>query len=414
MRLTDLSALLPQGFPVLFSAGAAANAIGIAVLPLLARVYSPAEFGLFGTVMAIVSVAVVIVHGRYHLAIPLVDEDRHAAQLVVLSATLSLVLAMPTALLFGTYIYPPPDEISFSAFVGAVSVLIILSAILEVIAYWRSRLERFSESARDQIFRISFGSAVQLALVQLGGAGLVLGTMAGLFGAASLGVLGTLRRDTALFLPCKWRFLRNRALQYKRYPMLSVPQGLVAAISWNALPLLLLRYGGAELTGLYWMAYRLYMAPLSVFNSAYRQSALTMHRESSVDASRAIVLRHTVFIFFLGVGPLCVVFVFGSQIFQFMFGEAWAGAGSVAGWLAIGVLADFAKVPSMCYLLARGRQAELLAWEMVQLGLRYGATVPLLMSGHVNGAIPAFSVLGFLGWTIFIVQCLWPSQRFRH
>ena len=46
-----------------------AQAIPIAISPILTRLYSPEDFGTFGLYMAIVTIASVLVTGRYELAI---------------------------------------------------------------------------------------------------------------------------------------------------------------------------------------------------------------------------------------------------------------------------------------------------------------------------------------------------------
>jgi len=70
-----------------------AQAIPVAISPILTRLYSPEDFGTFAVYMAVVSIASVLVTGRYELAIMLPKNDRDALHIVVLSAGLSCIIS---------------------------------------------------------------------------------------------------------------------------------------------------------------------------------------------------------------------------------------------------------------------------------------------------------------------------------
>ena len=69
-----------------------AQAIPIAISPILTRLYSPEDFGTFGLYMAIVAIASVLVTGRYELAILLPKRDRDAMHILALPISLLLLL----------------------------------------------------------------------------------------------------------------------------------------------------------------------------------------------------------------------------------------------------------------------------------------------------------------------------------
>lgn len=71
-----------------------AQAIPIAVSPILTRLFSPAEFGVFAVYLAIVSVLAILATGRYELAIMVPKKDRDAAALAVAAFMLSLFVSL--------------------------------------------------------------------------------------------------------------------------------------------------------------------------------------------------------------------------------------------------------------------------------------------------------------------------------
>ena len=66
-----------------------AQAIPIAISPILTRLYSPEEFGLFALFLAIVSIFGVVATMRYEMAIVQPEKSEDAINLVFLSAIIS-------------------------------------------------------------------------------------------------------------------------------------------------------------------------------------------------------------------------------------------------------------------------------------------------------------------------------------
>ena len=68
-------------------------AIPIAISPVLTRIYTPQDFGVFTLYMAITTIIAVLVTGRYELAIMLPKKDENAVDILILSLIISLVVS---------------------------------------------------------------------------------------------------------------------------------------------------------------------------------------------------------------------------------------------------------------------------------------------------------------------------------
>lgn len=66
-----------------------AQAIPIAISPILTRIYTPEDFGVFALYMAIASIVAVVATGRYEMAIMLPKKDSDAINIVALSILIS-------------------------------------------------------------------------------------------------------------------------------------------------------------------------------------------------------------------------------------------------------------------------------------------------------------------------------------
>ena len=71
-----------------------AQAIPIAISPILTRIYTPEDFGVFAVYLSILTIVAVVATGKYELAIMLPEEENDALNLVSLSILLVSFLYM--------------------------------------------------------------------------------------------------------------------------------------------------------------------------------------------------------------------------------------------------------------------------------------------------------------------------------
>lgn len=391
---------------VLLSGGLFRHVLTIAALPLLARLYEPDAFGRLGAVMAIVSLTAVVVHGRYHLAIPGARDHAEARALSRLAFGGVLVLSLPAVALAWSFFADPIDR---WLTLGCATVLTASVATIDVSNYWRSRMRRFAVSARLDGARAAFVLVAQFLLVPFGTLGLLLGTLGGTALVAALGFLDMLRTMPRAYPAAG---LSAVARRYRAHPLFGVPQGWVAALSHNLMPLLLLKFAGVALVGQYWVAYRLMLAPVALLNGAYRQAALGRLADAAPHAAAEAVRTHTSVLLALGAVPCAALFVYGEPLLVALLGHGWSTAGSITAWLALGFWADGFKIPTFAFLQATGRQRSILLWEIAVVTVRYAFALPLMLSGRPLDAIAVYSCAGLLGWSLFCLCHLRSERRF--
>ena len=76
-----------------------AQAIPIAISPILTRIYTPEDFGVFALYMAIASIIAVIATGRYEMAIMLPKEEEDVKSIVKLILILLSIVTFITFLI---------------------------------------------------------------------------------------------------------------------------------------------------------------------------------------------------------------------------------------------------------------------------------------------------------------------------
>ena len=92
-----ISSLIPKeefskNVLTLVSGTAIAQIIPIAISPVLTRIYTPEEFGIYAIFTSIVIIFSVISNGRYELAIVLPEKDEDAINIFALGLIINVVL----------------------------------------------------------------------------------------------------------------------------------------------------------------------------------------------------------------------------------------------------------------------------------------------------------------------------------
>ena len=406
--MTHLPASMSQSrrMVLLFGASGLGQLITVAAIPVLARLYDPAGFGFLAGIMCIVSLSASVVHGRYHLAIPASRDEGEAVALLVLAALLSAVISPVAVLIVVLLIGQNAGVIESWLFVSVTIAFTLVTALIDVFTYWRSHRQRFGVSAQSTVARAGITAGTQIALSPFSTIGLIGGAMAGALAALALSIRDVVRFDRRSLVWPSWKQLLGVARHYSGYPIFGMPQGLIAAVSWNVLPLLLLHFSGVDSAGQYWLAYRLLIAPVSLLNGSYRQATLPiMGRGDRLSATR-IARRHSLNLLLLAATVAAPVYLFGETSFALLLGEEWRLAGAMAAWLGIGIIADIVKIPAMCMLQSKAWHRSILVWETIIVAVRYGAMLPFLVRGDVLTAVAIFSLVGFLGWMSFCTYYL--------
>ena len=157
-----------------------AQAIPIAISPILTRIYTPEDFGVLALYISLVSIFSVIATLRYELAIMQPRQNDDAAALVVLSVVITSGISL--FLLVGILVFNEKiqalfgnDEIGAWLFLCPVSVF--LTGLYQALNYWNTRKKQYKKIASSKISQGVSASATQ---VGFGGGGLQVGCCGGI------------------------------------------------------------------------------------------------------------------------------------------------------------------------------------------------------------------------------------------
>jgi len=402
----------------LMSGTAVAQAVTVLSAPLITRLYDPTAFGHYGLVLAIAAPVAIIASLRYELAIVLPARDDDAADVLVLSLGLALVVSLLVALglvAFGHHVARAVGDEAIRPLLWWVPVIVALTGAFQSASYWFIRRERFNHLAVTTTGKAVATFGVQAAAGVGGGAamGLVGGHVVGL--AAGVVALWTriVRHDhDRVRVRARVSSIAAAARAHRQFPTYSAPQALVNALSRNAPLLVLGSFFGPALVGHYLLAHRVLKMPITLLGNAFRQvfypRAVAVARDGALGT---LVSRMTLALGIAVFVPGVVLSLWAPAAFAFVFGDGWEQAGVYAQALGIWLMSGLVAAPSVVAVNVLSLQRMHAVVETVSLVARVAALVIGGMIGDDVIAIRSFALVGLLSNALVIVVVLVRCRR---
>ncbi|ELR68651.1 hypothetical protein C900_00162 [Fulvivirga imtechensis AK7] len=380
--------------------------IGIALTPVLSRYYSPADFGVLGSVVTIAGIMATSSTLRYEMGI-VQGSDREARSLLTLSFTTLIITVTACFIIFSIF----PDLLLS---IGMPSPGILLTSILCLLALvlgarnifieWLNRSKNFKFlSKRTVIERLSTVTLQMAWAWFIGtGIGLVYGNLLGVISGVLLIAVPSLK--TIKGLTFSFDTLKATAKKYYRFAAYSTPQNLLNAIS-QGLPILMLgRYFGESEVGAYFFTMRILQLPSALVSGAIKQVFYkeTVDSIENFDNLKSKYFKLTGLLLALILFPALIIFVFGSDIFAFIFGSEWESAGTYASWMFIWVGLMFVNPPSAVLYYTLHKQKIQLIMEVFLFASRFLALYYGGLYGDMLFTIKVYSIIGFI-FNIFFI-----------
>jgi O-antigen/teichoic acid export membrane protein len=314
-----------------------AQAIPIALSPILTRIYSPEEFGLFALYAGFAAILVVVATGRYELAIMLPEKERDAATLIKLSFALSILVStmvLFSILLFGheIAILLGNEEIYLWLYLLPISLLI--TGLYQNMNYWLNRKKDFKLLASNRVLQSSITGMGQLGAgaLSFGGLGLLFGSLLGQGITLFTLVKKIWSRDSIHFKSFKLKSFKKIALRYRSFPAFDVPTSLLNVGATHAPNILFPIYFSPAYAGFYYLTQRVLQAPISLIATSvldvFKEEA--SHQFRNTGQAKHIFIKTFKWLLLISVLPSVLLFLLIEDVFVLVFGKDWAMAGTYA------------------------------------------------------------------------------------
>lgn len=360
---------------VVLTGTVAAQSIPLLGSLVIARIYAPAEFGLFSAWLGMAMMAAVVVTGRFEMALA-VEPDGPPRKFAVF-ATLGTILIIGmlfTLIALGVYISAMlPEQVNLSM------VILFMPATLLVGVTHTWQAWAAAEGNFRVLSWIRISQAFVVTVTQIG-AGLIAPTAFGMMLGHVLGLAAGIV-ISIYFMPVTpfcgvggekfWPKLKAFWFNQRRFPLFALPADTINAAS-GQLPLLLIasRFG-AESSGLFALTVRVLGAPIGLLGAAvldvFKRSAASSFRDKG--HCREEYMRTFWLLAGGGVMMALGVWVVAEWLFIFAFGEPWRQAGVIAVWLMPMFALRFVASPLSYVFYIAGKQQIDLIWQCALLAM---------------------------------------------
>lgn len=402
----------------LMSGTAIAQAITVAISPLLTRLFAPQAFGTLGVYLSLLAIAGAVATLRFDQALMLPQDAEEAARLFW-NALLSVAAVSGLALLvFLLCRGPLRQALKGGAGTGALGLLplsLLFFGVFTTLNSWSTRRKEFGRSSVAQVLRSLVIAGVQLltGILHAGAAGLIGAVVAG-DGLATLALARWVGRDDGALLrrSLVWDRLRQAAKKYRDFPLFSSPQNLLNAVSQNIPLLLLAKFFGPVAAGHYVLGVRCIQVPMNFLLTSLRQVFFQKASETCNCGGDVYALfrKATLGLLALVALPAATVVAFGPVIFAFVLGRQWAPAGEYARWLVLWLGLMFANVPAVLFAQIYRKQRAVLLQDVGLLAMRILALVIGGLRASPLLAVALYSLVG-VAFNLFII--LWAGSFLR-
>jgi O-antigen/teichoic acid export membrane protein len=384
---------------------------------ILARLFSPADFGALALFVAITSILSAVGSWRYDAAIMLPERHEDAANVQALAFL--ILIGMCGLSLLGVAMFRHPiaarllGEERFASWLWGVPVSLFWLGLFQIFATWSSRMKQFQRLAIANVSQSLGTFAGQLGLVTAGLGGpeaLVSGWIAGqAVGTLVLG--GQVLREYGGFWKKSWDWASVRAgfVKYRNFPIYNSPYLLAQTVADQCVFLALRIFASVHVVGLFSMARRAVLAPVTLLTSSAQQvfyeKAATQLKSSRLEPFVLRILRLQV-----AIGtPVLVLFAFEAKwLFRLILGSAWAEVGLYAAMLAFLGYAYFVTAWMERIFDVQGRQKIALIWELARDFVVIGGLAAVL----VLTRNPVLAIGTYVGLDILSLV-VWLTVAFR-
>jgi O-antigen/teichoic acid export membrane protein len=279
-----------QAVGVLVGGTALAHGITALALPILSRLYSPADFSMlavFTSLLSIISVAACL---RFDVAVAIPDKDIDAANLLALALGCAFVISLIVAilvLLIPEQIASWLNQIGLSAYLWLLPLGVLLASSYSALQTWLVRKKEFGQIARSRIAQSAVAAGMQLSMgaAGVGAFGLLLGYV--LNAGAACVVLGykVIRFDRRAFRAVSWSGMRAMAMVHHRYPKYSTWEALSNSAAIQVPIIMIAALAVGPEAGYLSMAMYVMQAPMALVGGAIGQVYLSVHLLSIAKAN---------------------------------------------------------------------------------------------------------------------------------
>lgn len=359
----------------------AAQVVAALALPILTRVYTPADFSLLAVYASLLTILGVAACLRFEIAIPGPERDEDAANLLVLALAASFgiatVIALP-AFVAPKWIAQCIGSPALEPYLWMVPLGVWVSSSCTALQFWATRTKRFGQISTARVAQAAGGAGTQvgMGLAGAGPFGLVLGHL-----VSAGGGLFVLARDVwngarSGLRAVTWRSLGRTFRTYSRYPKYATLDALTNTMGALLPVVVIAALAVGPEAGYLILAMKLMAMPIALFGGAVAQVFLSQAPAALRDGRLTpLAIQVMIRLSKIGVGPLILAGIAAAPLFEVVFGTGWRRAGELVSWMTPWFVLQLLSSPVSMVMHVADRQRTMLFINAGGLVVRLGSVL---------------------------------------
>lgn len=387
---------------VLMSGTVIAQIFSYLLAPIITRLFTPDEAAEMGLFVRIIGIGATIATARYELALPILKSQVHSFRLYRVSTRLMGYVVLGS---FIVIIIPAilSNNVSTMLFYLLIPLGIFLLAFSSLGTNWSIRnksfrvisLSRISNSLSANLSKVGFG------LLNFGYIGLILGVVVGLLLSTLFFFVDFAKYQKQYSI--KSNSPRNFVLarQFSEFPKINLPHNLMDLGRDVLIVFIIWQVFSQSDYGLYNHSYQMLRIPLvlagaSIGQVFFQKCAEMYNRGENI---LGIAKKSVLILFLISIIPFSVIFLYGEEMFAYVFGENWRLAGVYSEIMAPWFMVNFVSSPISTLPLVLRRQKSFFILAIV-------GSVVLVLSLLIPGYFLKMNIEDTL-WITSILQTIY-------
>jgi O-antigen/teichoic acid export membrane protein len=317
---------------ILMTGTTVAQAIPIAISPILTRIYTPEDFGIFALFFAMISIFGSIANGRYELAIMLPQKDEDAINIFALGFIITTLLSLflfIIILIFHDNIIEFLNNKKIEFWLYFVPLAVFFVGLFNILNYYNTRKKEYKSLANAKVIKSIILAITQLSIgfLKQGATGLITGQILSQIFANMRLFKNILKNKTLLSFISKKNII-EQAKKYKDFPKFSLWSTLANIINRQFSNILIASFFTASTLGFYSLVQKILGMPTALIGSSIGQVYFQKASTEKVIYPFFIKTLKKVSIISLLIFPLLYLII--EDLFTIVFGDEWRVAGVYA------------------------------------------------------------------------------------
>jgi O-antigen/teichoic acid export membrane protein len=336
---------------ILMTGTTIAQAIPIAITPILTRIYTPEDFGVFAIFIAITSIFSVIVNWRYEIAIMLPKKDEEAINILALGFIISCIISLILLILvffLKDFINKFFENKELGKWLFFIPLSVFVIGLWNLLNYYNIRKKNYKDLSKAKIIKsiILSISQIGIGIMKSGAIGLISSNILSQLFANTKLILNLIKNKTLISKISKKKMI-SLAKKYQDFPKHNLPAGLSNTAATQLPMIFLPKLYGVDISGYFFLANNLIVIPSALLGKSisevfFQQMSLKNNNKFKcwpffIQTVKSLIC--------IGLPFSIFIILFGPSLFSIVFGEQWKVSGEIASYLAVKFLFIFCTSP---------------------------------------------------------------------